>query len=236
MGMHGRVNGFQPAQNGFTFTNSFPPAPAVTLDLGPLGPVGLGDASQGVCGGMAFAVRDFFEAGRPVPALAQPPAEGTPLFRFITQRLLDSFDVPDGVLRYADWMVAADADIDLLVATRSGTFSRTVRQTWPSVRADIDAGHPSPLGLVTVHTTDLKQIGKCHQVLAYGYDVDDAGAVTLAIYDPNTSPDQADDVWIRFDGAHPGHVSMISHNINIGEPTLHGFFRSIYSAKVPPVV
>jgi hypothetical protein len=236
MGVHGRVAGFTPTQNGFRFTNSFPPAPAVTLDLGPLGPVGVGDASQGVCGGMAFAVRDFFEAGRPVPALTQPPAEGTPLFSFITQRLLDSFDVPAGILRYADWMVAADADIDLLVATRSGTFSRTVRQTWPSVRADIDAGHPSPLGLVTVHTTDLKQIGKCHQVLAYGYDVDDAGTVTLAIYDPNTSPGQADGVWIRFDGGHARHVSTISHNINIGEPTLHGFFRSTYSPKVPPPV
>jgi hypothetical protein len=104
------------------------------------------------------------------------------------------------------------------------------------VQADIDGGHPSPLGLVTVHTADLKQIGKCHQVLAYGYDVDDAGTVTLAIYDPNTAPGQADDVWIRFDGAHPGHVSTISHNINIGEPTLHGFFRSTYLPKAPPAV
>jgi hypothetical protein len=150
----------------------------VRINLGPAGTVGIGDASQGVCGGMAFAVRDYFEVRRPVPPDDEPPAPGTPLFNYIADRLIDSFNGPTGVATYA--------------------------------------------------------LGKCHQVLAYGYHVDDGGVVTLNIYDPNTKRATADDVWIRFDSAHPHIVSTIGHNINIGEPTLHGFFRSAYSPKPPP--
>jgi hypothetical protein len=122
--------------------------------------------------------------------------------------------------------------VHLIIGSRPGTFSRTVTTAWPKVQADIDAGRPSPLALVTVHTADLAQIGKCHQVLAYGYAVDDAGMVTVSVYDPNT--ELGDDVWIRFDRRDPKTVSPITHNINIGEPLLHGFFRSSYRPKSPP--
>ncbi len=230
-----RVANFLPSVNGFRFTNSFPPAPTVRIDLGPLGTVGLGDASQGVCGGMAFAVRDYFEAGEAIPPDTSPPAAGTALFDYVTGRLIDSFNAPSGVLEYIQWMMLPSADVNLIVASRSGTFARTVTQTLPQLRSDVDAGHPAPLGLVTVHTADLSQLGKCHQVLAYGYDIDASGAVTLNVYDPNTAAESADDVWISFPSATPHVVAPISHNINIGEPTLHGFFRSAYTAKTPPL-
>jgi hypothetical protein len=235
MASHGAVPSFAASVHGFRFTNSFPPAPTIQIDLGPAGRVGLGDASQGVCGGMVFAVRDYFEAGRSVPADDQPPAAGTPLFSYITSRLIDSFNVPAGVAEYAEWMVMPSADLHLLFRTRRGTFSRTVGSSWPHVRADIDAGHLSPLALVTVHTADLTQIGKCHQVLAYAYRVDGNDGVTLQVYDPNTKREAADDVWISFDAGRPSAVSVISHNINIGEPKLHGFFCSGYSPKTPPI-
>lgn len=223
-----------PSVNGFRFTNSFPPAPTVRINLGPIGTVGLGDASQGVCGGMAFAVRDYFEARKAVPDLDSPPAKGTALFNYVTTRLIDSFNGLDGVGEYIAWMLLPSADLHLIIGSRAGTYSRTITSTWPKVRADIDSGHPSPLGLVPVHTADLKQIGKCHQVLAYGYRVDDESTVTLQIYDPNTNHAAANDVWISFSAARPAKVSTISHNINIAESTLHGFFRSHYETKSPP--
>ncbi|HEU5267651.1 MAG TPA: hypothetical protein VFU35_13170 [Jatrophihabitans sp.] len=228
------VEGFLPSVNGFRFTNHFPPAPTVRIDLGPVGTVGLGNASQGVCGGMAFAVRDYFEADLPIPQLDTPPAEGTKLFNYVTARLIDSFNGVDGVATYIRWMWLPSADVHLIIGSQSGTFSRTVSSTWPAVRADIDANHPSPLGLVTVHTSDIRQVGKCHQVLAYGYRVDDDKKVTLQIYDPNTDHDSADDVWISFSAANAHKVSTIDHNVNIAESTLHGFFRSAYAAKKPP--
>ena len=234
MASSGAVPNFRPSVNGFRFTNAFPPDPTIQIDLGPAGTVGLGDASQGVCGGMAFAVRDYFEAGRPVPPDDTPPSRGEPLFGYITGRLIDSFNVPAGVLQYAEWMIIPSADVHLIIGSRHGTFSRTVSSSWPQVRGDIDAGHPSPLGLVTVHTADLRQLGKCHQVLAYGYRVDDAQTVTLNIYDPNTGLDAADDVWISFNAGAPAKVSPITHNINIDGSTLHGFFRSTYTRKEPP--
>src|SRR6266540_3235917 len=102
-------------------------------------------------------------------------------------------------------MLLPSADLHLIIGSRHGTFSRTVASSWPHVRADIDAGHPSPLGLVTVHTADLRQIGKCHQVLAYGYRIDDTQTATLSIYDPNTGLDAADGVWISFNAGGPAH-------------------------------
>jgi len=234
MASSGAVPNFRPSVNGFRFTNAFAPEPTIEIDLGPAGKVGLGDASQGVCGGMAFAVRDYFQAGRPVPPDDTPPTKDKPLFGYITGRLIDSFNVPDGVLQYAQWMLLPSADLHLIIGSRHGTFSRTVASSWPHVRADIDAGHPSPLGLVTVHTADLRQIGKCHQVLAYGYRIDDTHTATLNIYDPNTGLDAADDVWISFNAGAPHTVSPITHDINIAEQTLHGFFRSTYTPKLPP--
>jgi len=230
----GAVPNFKPSTNGFRFTNDFPAEPTIEINLGPAGTVGLGDASQGVCGGMAFAVRDYFEAGRPVPPDYTPPVKGSPLFDYITGRLIDSFNVPAGVLHYAEWMLLPSADLRLVIGSRAGTFSRTVTSSWPRVRTDIDDGHPSPLGLVTVHTADLTQIGKCHQVLAYGYHLDDAQTVRLSIYDPNTALEASDDVWISFATAAPHTPSPITHNINIGGSMLHGFFRSDYTKKTPP--
>ena len=232
----GSVPNFLPSTNAFTFTNSFPSAPTVRINLGIVGTVGVGNASQGVCGGMVFAVRDYFEANLPPPPDEQPPGPDTALFKYITKRLIDSFNAPAGVAQYADWMVLPSGDVNFVLGRRSGTFSRTVRTSWPQVRADIDAGHPSPLGLVTVHTADFRQIGKCHQVLAYGYQVDDDKLVTMNVYDPNTDHVLADDVWITFSAANPSKVSPINHNIEIGEPTLHGFFRSSYGFKSPPEV
>ncbi len=234
MAARGAVPHFRPSVNGFRFTNSFPPAPTIRLDLGLAGRVGLGNASQGMCGGMVFGARDFFQAALPLPTDDRPPAQGTALFDFIAARLLDSFNGPGGISQYAQWMLMPSADMNLFFLTRRGTFARSVLSSWPTVRADIDAGLPSPLALVTVHTADLSKIGRCHQVLAYGYSVDNAGAVVLDVYDPNTGPDSADDVHISFDAADPHHVSPITHNINIDGTTLHGFFRSSFTPKIPP--
>ena len=52
-----------------------------------------------------------------------------------------------------------------------GRAWQTVRDEWPKVRADIDAGHPSALGLIKVRSNDPRQLKHDHQVLAYGYDV-----------------------------------------------------------------
>jgi hypothetical protein len=76
----GSVPNFLPSTNAFRFSNTFPPAPTVRIHLGIVGTVGVGNASQGVCGGMVFAVRDYFEANLPPPPDDQPPGPDTALF------------------------------------------------------------------------------------------------------------------------------------------------------------
>lgn len=71
-------------------------------------------------------------------------------------------------------------------------------------------------------------------MLAYAYSIDDStSTLELSIYDPNTPNSSADDVRIRLPLDHPQRSMRIDHNVNIGEPTLHGFFRPEYTPKRP---
>src|SRR5919202_1471683 len=95
----GAVNGFAPSSNGLGFDNAFPHEPVLRVTVPGYGTVTLGDAHNGLCGGMAYAVRDFFEQSRRAPVDGvDPPAEDTPLFRYLVSRLVESFDLPGDVM------------------------------------------------------------------------------------------------------------------------------------------
>jgi len=229
----GAVRGFSPCENGLAFTNSWPHQPNIVLDVPGLGKLPLGDASNGLCGGMVFLVRDVFDAGLP-PLTAPRPSQGTPLFDYIVKRLFDSFELPIGVLRYYNWMNTSDDDVGLWGVVRRGEAWKTVREEWPKIRATIDGGHPAPIGLVTVHSLDPHQLGRNHQVLAYKYDLDDAtDKLRLSVYDPNTRRDDADDVTLELDLSTPTEATAIKHNVNIGDP-VRGVFAVDYEHRTPP--
>jgi hypothetical protein len=84
------VSGFLPSRHGFRFGNRWPSGPARVLRLGPIR-VPIGDVGRGLCGGMAFAVRDRFERGAEAPAVDAPPNPSEPLFKEIVDRQFDSF-------------------------------------------------------------------------------------------------------------------------------------------------
>jgi hypothetical protein len=140
--------------------------------------VPIGDASNGLCGGMAFAARDHFEAGRPPPLDTEPPASG-PLFDYLVRRLFDSFNLPTGPLEYLKLMNPRLPDGETFL-TRVGLLPhgrawRTIRIEWPAIRAGIDAGHPVPLGLVRAKSENPFDLKLNHQVLAYGYELTGGG-------------------------------------------------------------
>jgi hypothetical protein len=220
---------FLPSMDGFTFSNDWPAGPAITVPA-PWRPIGLGNAARGLCGGMVFAALDYWHAGLPLPR-ARPEA-GSPLYRFIVRRLIDSWHLPGGVARYFLWMNLPDADrIAAIPGLRpvavNGVSGRTVDRQWLRVRTRIDGGHPVPLGVVTMASARPWLLGRNHQALAYGYELDGSW-VTLRVYDPNSGP--SDDVAIRFDPAAP---TAFLHNINIGWP-VRGFFLTGYSPVPPP--
>jgi hypothetical protein len=231
-----RVPGFTPSVNGLHFVNAFPHEPDVAVDAPPFGRIEIGDASNGLCGGMVATVCDVFATpGMAPPPDTAPPAQGSPLFRYIVARLIDSFDLPNaGFMKYYDWMLTSDHDIGWPpFFIRHGLAWKTIVEEWPAtIRPELDAGRLCPLGLVTTASPDPTQLGQNHQVLAYGYDLDDTSNLSLLIYDPNTPPGSADDVRIGFSLADPSHTTPISHNVGIGHP-IRGLFRAPYRFHDP---
>lgn len=233
MGRSGQVQGFLPSLYGFRFVNRFPSQPDYQIGIPHLGSIPIGNASNGLCGGMAFAVADYFNAGQLPPAVDDPPAFGTPLFSYIADRLMDSFDLPNGPLTYYYWMNTPDHDTGIGPISRPGVAALTIKHELPKILADIDAGHPSPLNLVQVASANPADLGKNHQVLAYRYAIDDADNLTLSVYDPNKNHDEADDVALMLNLSNPAHSTPITHTLGNSSETVRGFFHGSYTAKTP---
>lgn len=228
------VANFVASRDGLPFVNSWPSQPDSVINLPIGGQIKIGDASNGLCGGMVYVVRDFYDARIPMTTDTTLPAAGSDFYKYIVQRLYDSFDLPGGVLKYFSWMNLPDEDQNLLALTRHSVAWHTIEEEWPQIRADIDAGRLSPLGVVTVHSINPKDLGRNHQVLAYAYDLE-GSALTLRVYDPNTDPASGDGVTISLDIGHPSQKTAITHNVGIGDP-IRGFFRAAYSPSDPSKV
>jgi hypothetical protein len=216
--------------SGLHFLNQFPLEPAGEVPLPDGRVLSLGNAANGLCGGMAFTARDYFEAGRQPPSDTSPPAEGSPLFEYLVGRLLASFNLPLGVLRFIELMNPLVPDTDTPASRLLPISSRAqvmMGREWPLVKQELDAGHPSALGLIKVKSADVNNVGQNHQVLAYGYDLDDRQLV-LHIYDPNY-PDN-DAVQLTLD---PAHAAPVTYSPS---ETVYCFFRTPYSAPAvaPP--
>jgi hypothetical protein len=222
-----RVPGFLPSTSGLHFVNYYPHEPELTVTL-PLGRVlPIGDAANGLCGGMVFTVADFFEARRSVPPDTQPPTAGTPLYQYIVKRLFDSFNLPLGIRRYVELMEPAFPDVGLGFGL-PGRASVMVHDEWPRVQSSLDAGHPMPLGLVKVKSSDPRDLSKNHQVLAYGYDLDGTDLI-IWLYDPNY-PDRND-----------VHLQLSIASVQVPVPlsyfpseAVFCFFHTPYTASQPP--
>jgi hypothetical protein len=214
-----RVPGFLPSTAGFHFPNSFPSAPALRL-----GPIGIGNASNGLCGGMAFAALDLWTIHRPPPPDPTPPAPGTAWFRYFVRRIIASWGLPLGGIRYLLWTVLPDRDLGPI----HGVARRT-RRTLPKIRARLNGDRPVALGVIRVHSFDLRKVGLNHQMVAFGYE-DAPGSTRLLVYDPN-HPDR-DDLAITVPlGDLPG--SSPTRFIE-GELPVRGLFVTRYRSKVPP--
>ena len=186
MGASKAVAGFLPSRHGLHFANSFAHGP--TVRFGPIDPrwIGIGDAANGLCGGMAWFVRERFEANLPIPADRQVPANGSVLFRVLVRDQVKSIEwlrTPFGFW----WIGAFGPD---------RTAQRTRDVEWPKLRATIDAGRLAMVGLVRHQGLDPRKLTRSHQVVAFAYAVD-GDHVTLRIYDPNW-PDR-DDVTIAIE-------------------------------------
>ena len=229
------VPGFLPSVHGLHFANAFPPGP--TLRLGPLDSrlLGVGDAAAGLCGGMALTARDLWSAGLAAPPDATPPANGSARFRALVRRQVESLDWLRVPLRYLD-LQALRPDPPNRLATALGREPArvvAVAGEWPRIRAEIDAGQPSVVGLIRVASASPRLLSHNHQVLAWAYETVEGGSgpvesFRLRVYDPN-HPGR-DDVSLtaemaREDGRPARERIRLAQST--GEPLL-GFFRQPY--------
>lgn len=224
-----RVPNFLPSTRGLHFANAFPHQQTVRLQLAGLLEVNFGDAADGLCGGMAFTTRDLFEAGVEPPPERDVPVAGTPRFQYLVDRQIDSFDFGRVPLRFYDLMALRPPGPTWWsrLLGRRGHAGVMVRDEWPRIRADIDAGRLSMVGLVRITSRDPRRLGENHQVVCYGYAVD-SGRLVLAIYDPNHPDDDTIEIRLTLDeSATTAHVEYSS-----GEP-LVCFFWAPYSPRDP---
>ncbi|WP_439593639.1 hypothetical protein [Microbacterium sp.] len=215
-----RVPGFAPSIHGLNFSNHWDSSlpviavgylwnrlldelPGAVRDLLQIVPVDdnwlpITHADAGLCGGMVFAVKDYYAANRYPPSLEEAPSDANdPLFIYIRDRLVDSFDIFGAGDRWLGYSSPhypnGDEGVSQSLGFTRGRSWVTYREEWPKIRDDIDNGVPSPIGLIR---TDNLDIGINHQVLAYGYQ-QDGQSVRLLVYDPNLPND--DKVTITFD-------------------------------------
>ncbi len=213
-----RVPGFRPSTAALHFPNQFPHAPVVRIALlGGLS-IPIGDAANGLCGGMVYTVRDLHQAGITPPLLNTAPTGG-PMLQYLADRLVDSLSLPFGPATYLRLMDPTLSDED--------RAWRMIRMEWPAIRADLDRGHLSPLGLITTKSHNPLAVGRNHQVLAWGYDLRDT-RLTLRIYDPNRPDD--DHVALTLDTAHPRQATPVT--CSRGDPVCC-FFRTDYTFRDP---
>ncbi len=245
---------FLPSRNGFPFGNSWPSEPLTYLTLPPeipwFGgkPIAIGDASNGLCGGMVFAIRDYFDAAQ-FPAQMQPKGPGDPVFDYIVRRLFDSFNspvfgscdpVPCGgynllanVVDFQTQMDPVYPDSDNYVTDGTIGDGRAwimAHEAWPAIQASIDSGEPCPIGLVLVKSLLPTDLGQNHQVMVYGYQLQQQ-QLTLHIYDPN-SPSK-DDVQISLNISDTSNPISVAHNVNV-PGQIYSFFVLRYE-RMPPV-
>jgi hypothetical protein len=211
--------GFVPSQHGFRFSNAWPRnVPHLTITVAG-NTVGLFDAGMGLCGGMVYAALDYHATGAR-PAVDHAPQNGA-LFDYLCRRLTDSFGGAAGVARYLHLMHPS-RPVQELTQTM-------VAQEWPAIQASLDAGQPVPLALVLVESADPFELGKNHQVLATGYDLD-SRRLALHLYDPN-HPGR-DDLRLTLDiGTGSGPAGA---RLSVDNCAVRAFFRTGYQRMVPP--
>ncbi len=242
------VPGFTPSTSGFHFANAFPSVPLVTINV--LGQnIPIGDASNGLCGGMVYAVRDFFESKTALWPDTTPPSSG-PLFDFFVKRLVDSFNLVlppppppppfitptppfgPGPVTYMWLMDPALPDHETVASNAllapHGRAWIMINEEWPKIQADIDNGMLSTMALVEIKSLDPLQMGMNHQVLAWGYKLDGTD-LTIHVYDPNY-PDN-NTVTLSLSIADPQHTTPVTYST--GE-TIWCFFKSVYTFASPP--
>lgn len=210
---------FRPSTHGWHFSNSNWAARPTAVIPGLNIPIG--DASNGMCGGMVYAANDYLVQGWAIPAMMTNPL-GDRYFDYIASRLWDSFHIPDGVQKYMRYMST--------ICPASERATVTIKDALPRIRVDIARGVPAAIGLIGTISDSPLDLGRNHQVSAYSY-YRSGQYVTLGIYDPNLNDN--DGLSITIDAENLSLLNL-SHNLVGSMGTVYMYFHTGYVSALPP--
>jgi hypothetical protein len=148
-------------------------------------------------------------------------------------RFFDSF-TPAAITTYYALMDPAlpdhETDLSQIGLAPHGRSWTMIHDAWPKIKADVDSGHPSPIGLVLIKSLNPVDIGHNHVVLVYGYDLTGSD-LTMHIYDPNyASLADCNTRIIRLNIADPLHTVTVASDY----ASLNCFFHlDDYQAVMP---
>ncbi|MCA9896560.1 MAG: hypothetical protein H6654_03140 [Ardenticatenaceae bacterium] len=213
---------FVPATHGFQFVNRYP-GYWIPFSVPSIPDIPSVSAIYGLCGGMCATSLDFLLAGRPIPQRRRRPGRVTPLHRYIHKRQVDSLTGGSQVVRFARWMALSDQAVHLRTAEELKT-----------IRANLDKGIPTPIGMVYVSTKDTMQIWHNHQILACAYEELEDGRIRILVYDPNYP--RRNDVFVEsWPDKEMGGVASVQR-IGKQDKVTRGYFVMPYEPVIPPTI
>jgi hypothetical protein len=231
---------FLPSLHGFHFPNRFSGyfLPFSTPQFLHLSKV---NRQYGLCGGMCAAAYDFRLSGRNIPGTIEPPHQGTRFHRYLFQRQMDSFGgVGEQLFTVAQWTSLPEDTI-------LGTYARTAEE-FKFIRRKLDDLNLVVLALIYAKANGIMELSKCifnnHQVLAYAYQSEKSGSITMRVYDPNLPG--RDDVTIQIElvvvgemnsNGVPLKVAGMKSTQTLGGSSfmpVRGFFAMPYQPVNPP--
>jgi hypothetical protein len=224
------VPGFLPSTSALHFSNAWPHLPLLTIQT-PFGPINLGDTALGVCGGMCYVARDLAEIhALPPTATTAPSTMDDPVFQYTVARFFDSMTVGAVATYYALMDPALpdhETDLSQIGLAPHGRAWVMINEAFPKIKADIDSGHTSPIGLVLTKSLNPGDLGLNHVVVVFGYELVGTD-LTLHIYDPNFANNDAQTIKLSI--ADPLHTTTVTSN----HPGLNCFFHlDDYRAVMP---
>ncbi len=203
---------FLPSKNGFKFQNRFPGyfLPFSTPGFLTSRKV---TAIHGLCGGMCAAAYDITLTGKSIPQAEEVPHRGTWLQRYLFRRQIDSLgELGKQIIKVAQWTSLPD---DTLLGTQAYTALE-----FNQLRLKLDDKNLVVLALIYEHARTLRELSRLifnnHQVLAYAYQQDALGKISIHVYDPNLPG--RDDVIIQCEPVVLGEISSPT-----GPQTVTGF-------------
>jgi hypothetical protein len=204
----GQINNFLPSRNGFKFSNYF----STAYHSAPF----INDA-DGMCGGMVYAVIDYYKAGLSTPEDTLPPTRihNNSLLEYIRQRQKDSVLQ----LRTLNYLLAFSLTPE--------KEKEMVLNTYEIIKKQISQNELIALGLI--RSREFKKVKQNHQVGVYGYQEDAEGNVILKVYDPKDSTN--DNVTMSFNKNYFIEINCSTKLLG----TVYTFFESSYTFCHPEI-